>query len=44
VYGILVVVVILFAPEGVLGVIRRTAARVRRRGAERGRTEPAATA
>ncbi len=31
VYGILVVVVILFAPEGVLGVIRRIAARWRRR-------------
>jgi branched-chain amino acid transport system permease protein len=31
VYGILVVVVILFAPEGVLGVIRRMAARTRRR-------------
>jgi branched-chain amino acid transport system permease protein len=31
VYGILVVVVILFAPEGVLGVIRRIAARSRRK-------------
>ncbi len=31
VYGILVVVVILFAPEGVLGVIRRIVARSRRR-------------
>ncbi len=31
VYGILVVVVILFAPEGVLGVIRRILARARRR-------------
>lgn len=31
VYGILVVVVILFAPEGVLGVIRRILTRVRRR-------------
>jgi branched-chain amino acid transport system permease protein len=31
VYGILVVVVILFAPEGVLGVIRRILARSRRR-------------
>jgi branched-chain amino acid transport system permease protein len=31
VYGILVVVVILFAPEGVLGVIRRVLARARRR-------------
>jgi branched-chain amino acid transport system permease protein len=33
VYGILVVVVILFAPEGVLGVIRRVAVRARRRRA-----------
>ncbi len=33
VYGILLVVVILFAPEGVLGVIRRGAARRRRRTA-----------
>ncbi len=33
VYGILVVVVILFAPDGVLGVIRRVAARSRRRSA-----------
>ena len=32
-YGILVVVVILFAPEGVLGVIRRVAARSTRRPA-----------
>jgi branched-chain amino acid transport system permease protein len=32
VYGILVVVVILFAPDGVLGVIRKGVARVRRRG------------
>jgi branched-chain amino acid transport system permease protein len=31
VYGILLVIVILFAPEGVLGVIRRVAARSRRR-------------
>jgi len=31
VFGILVVVVILFAPEGVLGVIRRIVARTRRR-------------
>jgi branched-chain amino acid transport system permease protein len=42
VYGILVVVVILFAPEGVLGVIRRTAARFRKRPAG-GRAAPAAT-
>jgi branched-chain amino acid transport system permease protein len=33
VYGILVVVVILFAPEGVLGVIHKAAARSRRRRA-----------
>src|SRR5512145_2126516 len=33
VYGILVVVVILFAPEGVLGVIRRVLTRSRRRAA-----------
>jgi branched-chain amino acid transport system permease protein len=33
VYGILVVVVILFAPDGVLGVIRKTVARSRRRKA-----------
>src|SRR5690242_5761321 len=33
VYGILVVVVILFAPEGVVGVIKRVAARSRRRRA-----------
>jgi branched-chain amino acid transport system permease protein len=31
VYGILVVVVILFAPDGVLGVIRNTVARVRKK-------------
>ncbi len=45
VYGILVVVVILFAPEGVLGVIRRAVARVqRRRAAARtaGATAPSA--
>ncbi|HTN51591.1 MAG TPA: branched-chain amino acid ABC transporter permease [Anaeromyxobacter sp.] len=35
VYGILVVVVILFAPEGVLGVLRRSAERLRRRAARR---------
>jgi branched-chain amino acid transport system permease protein len=33
VYGILVVIVILFAPDGILGVIRRIAARLRRRRA-----------
>jgi branched-chain amino acid transport system permease protein len=35
VYGILVVVVILFAPEGVLGLIRRVGARARRRAEAR---------
>jgi branched-chain amino acid transport system permease protein len=44
VYGILVVLVILFAPEGVLGVIRKSVARFRRRAAARGRAEPAPTA
>jgi len=39
VYGILVVVVILFAPDGVLGVIRKATARVRRRAGAAG--EPA---
>jgi branched-chain amino acid transport system permease protein len=43
VYGILVVVVILFAPEGVLGVIRRVIANVRRRAAGRQSAAPAAT-
>jgi branched-chain amino acid transport system permease protein len=41
VYGILVVAVILFAPEGVLGVIRRVAARSRRRRAESAAPSPA---
>jgi branched-chain amino acid transport system permease protein len=43
VYGILVVVVILFAPDGVLGVIRKTVSRTRRRrgGAERAEPSPA---
>jgi branched-chain amino acid transport system permease protein len=44
IYGILVVLVILFAPDGVLGVIRKGVARVKRRGAARGRAEPAPTA
>src|SRR5512145_1406464 len=39
VYGILVVVVILFAPDGVLGVVRKTLARSRKRRAAT-RTEP----
>jgi branched-chain amino acid transport system permease protein len=41
VYGVLVVIVILFAPEGVLGVIRRVSARVQRRRAERAASQPA---
>jgi branched-chain amino acid transport system permease protein len=41
VYGILVVVVILFAPEGVVGVIRKSTASVRRRQAAREAAAPA---
>lgn len=41
VYGVLVVVVILFAPEGVVGVIKRLAARARRRRAARAAPSPA---
>ncbi len=42
VYGVLVVVAVLFAPEGVLGVIRKTLARSRRRrGAAAAATSPA---
>jgi branched-chain amino acid transport system permease protein len=41
VYGILVVIVILFAPEGVLGVIRSLAARSRRRRAAAAAPSPA---
>lgn len=44
VYGILVVVVILFAPEGVLGVIRRVLAWSRRRRAMRPEAAPASPA
>ncbi len=44
VYGILVVIVILFAPEGVLGVIRRVLAWTRRRRAMRAAAAPAAEA
>jgi len=44
VYGILVVVVILFAPDGVLGVIRKTVARMRRRAAARAQAAPATSA
>jgi branched-chain amino acid transport system permease protein len=40
VYGILVVVVILFAPDGVLGVVRKTLARTRRRREKSATTEP----
>ena len=43
VYGILVVVVILFAPDGILGVLRRSVA-ARLREAARRRTAPRATA
>jgi branched-chain amino acid transport system permease protein len=39
VYGVLVVVVILFAPDGVLGVVRKLLARSRR-GRASTRTEP----
>ncbi len=41
VYGLLVVVVILVAPEGVVGVIRRVVARSRRRRAAAGAPSPA---
>jgi len=41
VYGILVVVVILFAPEGVVGVIRSTASRWRRRRERAAAASPA---
>jgi branched-chain amino acid transport system permease protein len=44
VYGILVVVVILFAPDGVLGVIRNTVARARRRRSREAGGQPAAAA
>ena len=44
VYGVLVVVVILFAPEGVLGVIRRVLAGVRRRPEPQPATAPVAPA
>jgi branched-chain amino acid transport system permease protein len=43
IYGILVVVVILFAPDGVLGVMRSLVQKARRRG-ERGSAQPATTA
>jgi branched-chain amino acid transport system permease protein len=41
VYGILVVVVILFAPEGVVGVMKRVASRTRRRRATSAAPSPA---
>jgi branched-chain amino acid transport system permease protein len=41
VYGILVVIVILFAPEGVVGVIKRVASRSRRRRGAAGAPSPA---
>ena len=43
VYGILVVLVILFAPDGVLGLIRSGLARLRRRAAARERGQAATT-
>jgi branched-chain amino acid transport system permease protein len=42
VYGILVVVVILFAPDGVVGVLRRAAGVAHRRSAARARGAAAA--
>lgn len=45
VYGILVVVVILFAPEGVVGIVKRAAGWARKRSGRSGTAgEPAATA
>jgi branched-chain amino acid transport system permease protein len=44
VYGILVVVVILFAPEGVVGVLRKAMAKARRRAATGNQPAPAASA
>ena len=41
IYGVLVVVVILFAPEGVVGVIKRVVARTRRRRAPGAAPSPA---
>jgi branched-chain amino acid transport system permease protein len=41
VYGVLVVVVILFAPDGVLGVLRQATARMQRRRAARAASQPA---
>jgi branched-chain amino acid transport system permease protein len=43
VYGVLVVVVILYAPEGVVGLIRRAAARMQRRSA-RASSQPVTSA
>ena len=43
VYGILVVLAVLFAPDGVVGLIRGGVARVRRRGAARERAQAATT-
>ena len=42
VYGVLVVIVILFAPDGVLGIVRRTAGAVRRRRPAGGPAAPEA--
>jgi branched-chain amino acid transport system permease protein len=44
VYGVLVVVVILFAPEGVLGVIRQVTGRGQRRRAAQAASQPATSA
>jgi len=43
VYGILVVIVILFAPDGVVGLIRSGVARLRRRASARERAQAATT-
>ncbi len=43
VYGILVILVILFAPDGIVGLIRAGVSRIRRRMTSRQRAEPATT-
>jgi branched-chain amino acid transport system permease protein len=43
IYGILVVIVILFAPDGIVGLIRSGIARLRRRSAARERAQAATT-
>jgi branched-chain amino acid transport system permease protein len=42
-YGILVVLVILFAPEGILGLIRQATAKARKRAARRAASAPGAS-